>query len=280
MDLRVAGVGEECALAVSFVGGGHVATHRVGGEEEDVAVTACGEQDAVAGVGFDFARDHVANDDALGFTVNEDDVHHFSAGIHFHRAFGYFLFKCLIGTEEELLTGLTAGVEGSLELSTTEGAVVEETTVFTTEGHALSDALVNDVGGDFSETVDVGFTSAEVTTLDGVVEEAVNGVTVILIVFGSVNSALCGDRVSAAGAVLVAEALYLVPQFAKSGGGGGTSKAGTDDEDGVFALVVGVDKLGFKLILGPFVLNRTGRNFCIRHPIACREVNHGFSFLW
>ena len=96
----------------------------------------------------------------------------------------------LVGTEEELLTRLTAGVERTGDLRTTEGTVVEEATVFTTERNALSDALVDDEVGVFGQTVHVGFASAEVTALHGIVEQAVNGVAVVLVVLGCVDTTL------------------------------------------------------------------------------------------
>ncbi len=54
----------------------------------------------------------------------------------------------LIGAEQELLAGLAAGVEGARDLGAAEGAVVEDAAVFAGEGHALGDALVDDVDAD------------------------------------------------------------------------------------------------------------------------------------
>ena len=175
-----------------------------------------------------------------------------------------------------MLARLPACVEGALELGAAEGAVIQQAAVFTAKGNALGHALVNDVGGDFRQAVNVGFTGAEVAALDGVVKQAVNGVAVVLVVLGRVDAALGRNGVGAAGAVLVAEAFDVVAKFGERGGGGGAGQAGTYHKNRVFALVVRIDQFGLKLVLGPFVLNRAGGNFGIRHPVAYGKINHDF----
>ena len=101
----------------------------------------------------------------------------------------------LVGAEQQLLAGLAAGVEGARHLGAAEGAVVEQAAVLAGEGHALGDALVDDVDADLGQPVDVGLARAEVAALDRVVEEAVDAVAVVLVVLGRVDAALGGDRV-------------------------------------------------------------------------------------
>ncbi len=258
MDLGEAGIGEKSAALVGAPDGGGVAALGVGGKIEDVAVAAGGEDDGVGHVDFDFAVVERAGDDAAGLAIHNDEVQHVHARIHFHRAEADLAFEGLVGAEKELLAGLAAGVKGARDLSAAEGAVIEEAAVLAGEGHALSDALVNDVHADLGEAVDVGFASAEVAALDGVVEEAVNAVAVIVIIFGGVDAALRGDGVSAARAVLVAEALDVVAEFAEAGGGSATGEAGTHDDDVVLALVGGIDELEIELVGVPGLLNRAG----------------------
>ena len=119
----------------------------------------------------------------------------------------------LVGAEQELLAGLAAGVEGARDLRAAEGAVGEQAAVLAGERHALGHALVDDVHADLGQAVDVGLAGAEVAALDGVVEEAVDAVAVVLVVLGGVDAALGGDRVGAARAVLVAEALDVVAEL-------------------------------------------------------------------
>lgn len=94
-------------------------------------------------------------------------------------------FSRACSAQQELLARLAACVEGALELGAAEGAVVQQAAVFTVEGNALGHALVNDVGGNFRQAVDVGFTGAEVVALHGVIEQAVDGVAVVLVVLAA-----------------------------------------------------------------------------------------------
>ena len=80
----------------------------------------------------------------------------------------------------------------------------------------MSDTLVDNVSADFCKAVYVCLARAEVAALYGVVEKPINAVAVVLVVLGGIDTALCRDRVRAAGAVLVAEALYIIPLLCKA----------------------------------------------------------------
>src|SRR5207248_9473656 len=148
----------------------------------------------------------------------------------------------LISTEEKLLPGLAAAVEGALELRPAEAARVEQAAVLARERHALRDTLVDDVDRHFGEPVDVRLAAAEVAALDGVVEEAVDAVAVVAVVLGGVDPALGGDRVGAAGRVLEAERQDVVAQLGEAGGGAGPGEPGADHDDRVLPLVGRVDQ--------------------------------------
>ena len=91
MNLGVTGVGHVGSAFVGAEGGHDITAHGVGGEVENVAITSGGEDDCIRGVRGDLARYQITNDDALGLTINEHNVHHFSAGVHFNATFGNFL---------------------------------------------------------------------------------------------------------------------------------------------------------------------------------------------
>src|SRR5271157_2045817 len=258
MNLGEAGIGEESAALVGAPDGGGVAALGIRGEVEDVAVAAGGQDDGVGDVDFNFAVVERAGDDAAGLAVDDDEVQHVHARVHFDGAETDLAFEGLVGAEKELLAGLAAGVEGAGNLRAAERAVVEETAVLASEGDALCNALVDDVDADLREAVDVGFAGAEVAALDGVVEEAVNAVAIIVIILGGVDAALRGDGVSAARAVLIAKALDVVAEFAEAGGSSATGETGTHDDDVVLALVGGIDELEIELVLVPRLLNRAG----------------------
>ena len=263
MDLGVAGIGEIGTAAGGAPSGGDVAAHRIGRQEEDVAIAAGGEDHGVGRVGLDLAADHVADDDALGVAVDQDDIEHLGPREHLHAALVDLFLQGLVAPDQELLAGLAAGVEGAGDLRPAERAVVEKAAVFAGEGDALGDALVDDIDRDLGEAVDVGFAGPEITALDGVVEEAVHRVAVVLVVLRGVDPALGGDRVGAARAVLVAEALHLVAELGEGRRSGAAGEAGADHDDAELPLVRGIDQLGVHLVLGPLLLDRAGRDFAV-----------------
>ena len=273
MNLREAGVGKVSTLLPAGAGSAHVAAHSIGGKEEHAAVATGSEQHGITGIALDLTGHHIAHHDTLGVAVYHYKVHHFSAGVHLDMALTNLLLHGLVAAEQELLAGLTTAIEGTLELRTTEGAVVEQTTVFATEGHALGHALVDDVAGHLGQAIHIGLTSAEVATLHGVVEQTVHGVTVVLVVVGSVDTTLSSDGVSAAGAVLIAEAVHIVTELSQRGSSSATCQTGPHHEHRVLTAVVGVDELGFALVLGPLLSNRAIRNTGIRHVVAYRKLN-------
>lgn len=256
MDLGEAGVGEVRALAVRPPGGGDVAALGVGGEVEDVAVAAGGEHHRVGELGRDLTGDQVADHDAAGPPVDDDELQHLVAGVHLHVAEADLPLQGLVRAEQQLLTRLAPRVEGALHLRAAEGAGVEQAAVLAGERHALGHALVDDVDGHLGEPVHVRFPGAEVAALDGVVEEPVHRVAVVAVVLGGVDAALGGDRVRPAWAVLVAVGLDLVALLGERGGGRAAGQAGADHDHGHLPAVGRVDELGLEAATFPAGLDR------------------------
>ena len=215
VDLGVAGIAEQGALAMRPPGRGDVAAHRVGGQEEDVAVAAAGQHDRVGEVGLDLAGRHVAGDDAAGLAVDDDQLEHLVPGVHGHGAGGDLPLQGLVRADQQLLAGLAPRVERPGDLHAAERAVVEQAAVLAGERDALGDALVDDVRADLGQPVDVGLAGAEVAALDRVVEQPVRRVAVVAVVLGGVDAALRRDRVGPARTVLITEALHLVAGLAQ-----------------------------------------------------------------
>ena len=182
-------------------------------------------------VALDLAGAQVAGDDAAGHAVLDHEVEHLGLGEQLDRAVGDLLHQRLVGAEQELLAGLAPGVEGAGDLGAAEGAVVEQAAVLAGEGHALGDALVDDVDRDLGEAVDVGLAGAVVAALHRVVEEPVDAVAVVLVVLGRVDAALGGDGVRPPGRVVVADDLDVVALLAEGGGSRGAGEAGAHDDD-------------------------------------------------
>ena len=124
--------------------------------------------------------------------------------------------ELLVGAEQQLLAGLAPGVERAAHLGAAEAAVVEQAAVLAGERHALGHHLVDDVDAHLGEAVDVGLAGAEVAALDRVVEEAVDGVAVALVVLGRVDAALRGDRVGTARRVVEGERVDLVAELGRA----------------------------------------------------------------
>ena len=284
VDLGVARVAEKGALAVRPPTGGHVAAHRVGRQEEDVAVAARGQHDGVAEVRLDLAGDHVARDDAARSTVDDDHLQHLVPGVHRHGPGRDLTLQRLVGADQQLLAGLAACVKGALHLHTAERAVVEQSAVVAGERDALRHALVDDPGAHLGQPVHVGLTGAVVAALDRVVEQPERRIVVVAVVLGRVDAALRRDRVRAPRAVLVTEVEHVVAGLTQGRRCGAAGQTGADDDHREFAAVGRVDQLGLELALGPLALDRPGRRlgvaqFGALHPRPGAHLGGDFFLL-
>ena len=181
----------------------------------------------------------------------------------------------LVGADQQLLAGLATRVERAGHLYAAERAVVQQAAVLPGERDALGDALVDDVGAHLGQAVDVRLAGAVVAALDGVVEETVDRVAVLLVVLGGVDPALRGDRVRTTRGVLVAEGLHVVAGLAERGRRRGAGQTGADDDDAQLAAVGRVDQPGLELAVLPAVGDRTGRRLGVRDRLAGGVVADG-----
>ena len=120
--------------------------------------------------------------------------------------------------------------------------------------------MIDDGVADFGEAINVRFARAKIAALNRVVEEPINAVAIVRVIFRSVDSALGGDAVGAARAVLVTERFDVVTLLAKRGGGGSASQTGADDDDLETATIVRGNEPGIILMPAPFLRQRTGRD--------------------
>ena len=176
-------------------------------------------------------------------TIDNNDVNQFAAVEQTNATESYLTRELLVRTKQELLTSLATCIERAADLCTTEGTVVQKATVFTGEWNTLSHHLVDDVNTVLSKTMHVCFTCAEVATLDGVIEQAMNAVAVTLVVLCTIDSALSSNGVRTTCGVMEREGIDLVTKFRHCCCGRCSSKASTDNDDFELALVVGVHQL-------------------------------------
>ena len=195
MDLGETRIGEGSATSMGPPGCGDIGGHRVCRQIEDVGVSAGGENNCMARVAGDLTGDQIANHHTNGSTVLDHDIEHFGSRVQLDLASVDLTHEGRVGAQQKLLTGGTTCIKRSGDLSTAEGAVVEKTAVLPGEGNALSSRLIDDVQREFGQTVDVGFPTPKVTTLNRVIEESINGVAIVVIVLGGVDPTLCGDGV-------------------------------------------------------------------------------------
>ena len=217
MNLGVAGVGHAGAPFVGTPNRGRIGTARVGGEVEDVAVAAGGENDGIGRVARNRARDEVADDDAFGLAVHDHEIEHLGVGMQVHRTGTDRAGQRRVSAEKQLLPRLTAGVKRARDLRSAEGAVGQQATVFAGKGHALRDTLVDDVDRHFGEAMDVGLAGPVVAAFQRIVKKPMNAVAVVLVILGGVDPALRRDGVGTARAVVEHEALHLVAEVGEGG---------------------------------------------------------------
>src|SRR5213079_1527923 len=221
VDLGETGVRERGTTLVGAPDGGDVAALRVGRQVVHVRVAARRKHHRIARVRAHRPGDQVAHDDAAGPALDHHEVEHLGAGMHVHHADPDLPRQGLIGTQQQLLAGLAARVEGARNLYPPKGAVCEQPPVLAREGDALGRALVDDAGADLREAIHVGLAGAEVAALDRVVEQPEDRVAVVLVVLGGVDSPLRGDRVRPPRRILETEAGHPVAELGERRGRGG-----------------------------------------------------------
>ncbi len=257
VNLHVRGIGHIGALTVALDGSGAVATHRVGGEEVGVAVAAGGNHHSVGGEALELAGYQILGNDAAGTAVDDDDILHLVAGEELHLTLLHLLGQAGVSTQKELLAGLALGVESTAHLSAAKRTVVQHAAVFAGERNTLGHTLVDDVVADLGQTVNVGLTGTIVAALHGVVEETVNAVAVVLVVFGSIDTTLCGNGVCATGRVLNAKVIYVEAHLGQRRGGAGACQSGAHNDDVELQFVLGVDEALVSLIVSPLLSDRS-----------------------
>ena len=210
VNLHEAGISEHGSTFVGLPCGTSVTAHRIGGQEEYIPITTGSQYNCVCSITFELSGYQVAGNDTACLAVDNYDIKYFMAVVHFYFAGVDLAVQGAVCTQQQLLSGLTAGIEGTAYQCTTERAVCQQTSVFTGKGHTLCDTLVDNGITYLCQTVNIGFTGTVVSSFNGFIEQAEYRVIVIGIVFGCIDTSLCGDRVCAARGILIAECSYIV----------------------------------------------------------------------
>ena len=215
VNLNVCRICEYSTLAVARDSSCTVTTHSVSRQEVSVTITTSSDYYSVSGETFQFACYKIFCDDTAGTSVNDDNILHFVAGIQFNSTYVYLTAQCRVSTQQQLLTSLAFSVESTGYLCATERTVIQCTAIFASERNTLRYTLVDDSVRHFSQTIYVCFTGTIVATFYSIVEQTVNGVTIILIILCSIDTTLCSDRVCTTGRILNTEIEYSETHFTK-----------------------------------------------------------------
>ena len=85
-----------------------------------ISVASGGDHDSVGSESFKLSGNEIAGDDTLCLTVDDHEVEHLVAGIGLDGAVGYLLVESGVGAQKELLSGLSACIEGTAYLHAAE----------------------------------------------------------------------------------------------------------------------------------------------------------------
>ena len=166
------------------------------------------------GVALQPSGDKVSCDDASCPSVDNHEVHHLAAGMQLHCATCYLAAQGAVGAEQQLLSGLAFGIERPADLRATKGTVVEQSAVVAGKRHTLRHTLVDDGVADLSQTIDVSLSSSIITTFDGVAEQTLHAVAVVLVVLRRIDTSLRRNGMRTAWRVLDAEDVNIEAQSA------------------------------------------------------------------
>src|SRR4030095_2654264 len=143
------------------------------------------------------------------------------------------------------------------------------------ERHALRHALIDDVVSDFSEPINVRFARTKVAALNSVVEQTVYAISIVLIVFCRIDTALCCNRMGTSRRILKTKAFHPVSEFTEGRRGGSAGKPAADDYDLKLSPVVWADQSRMVLMISPFLIQRPRRNLgiqCSNHAVKCLKT--------
>jgi len=182
-------------------------------------------------VAFQLARYQIPGDDAARLTIYQHYVHQLATAVHGYGACRYLPVERAVSPQEALLPREPLGVEGSRYLHPAKRAVLYGATLLPGKGNAHRGEVVYHIVAHLGSPVDVPLARAEIAPLEHVVEQAVDAVIVILVVFGRIDPPLGSHRVRPTRGILVAENLHVIPQLPEGRGGASTREACTHHYD-------------------------------------------------
>ena len=123
MNLHEAGVPEHSTTFVSLPGCTTVTSHRIGRQEEYIAITSGSQHYGMGSETLDFSGNEIPGDYSACFTVDDHDIQHFVAVVHFYFTGLNLTVHGSVTSQQQLLSGLATGIERTAYQSSTERTV-------------------------------------------------------------------------------------------------------------------------------------------------------------
>ena len=125
VNLSETWVSEVSTLTVALHSSRTVTAHSVSRQEVSVTITTSTDYYSVSSETFDLTSNQVTSQDTTStfytfVVLNQYYIQHFVASVQLHVTTLNFAAQCRVSTQQQLLTGLTAGIECTGYLSTTE----------------------------------------------------------------------------------------------------------------------------------------------------------------
>ena len=106
--------------AIRTESSGHITTNRISGQVVDIAIPSRAKQHRIRSPNLQFSSGKVTGNNTLGMSIDHNEVEHLLPHMHFHLSGGNLTTQRTVGTEEQLLASLPAGVKGTAYLSSTK----------------------------------------------------------------------------------------------------------------------------------------------------------------
>ena len=213
MDLYITGISKSSTFFVCLPGSTYIGSHCHGRQEEYIAISTGCKNYSMCTVSLCFSGNDISYNNTPCLAINEDQVQDFQTRIHRNVGETHLPALCLVGAQKQLLTGLSPGIKCSGDECSTERTIVEHPSIFSCKGNTLGNTLVNDIVTYFRQSVHICLSGPVVTTFYCIVEQTVDTVAIIGIVFCCIDTALGSNTVCSSWTVLVTEGFYLKAHF-------------------------------------------------------------------
>ncbi len=167
-------------------------------------------------VSFNFAIDQISGNDPSGFSIDQNQIHHFVAIVHFYFSTTDLTIHGRIGPQQQLLSGLAFGVKSSGYQNTPKRTIVQQASVVPGKGNTLSNTLINDIGRNLRQAINIGFSGSVIPPLDGIVKKSVGRIAIPFIVFCGFDPYLGSNRMRHSRIILKTKSLYIIAQLSQS----------------------------------------------------------------